>query len=408
MTYDTELNFFKKMVFNFNLDCKVVEEPFDAASATDKGLRQLLYQDFNYEKIVAEFSHTYEPRTIYRIHDRFYCHYFLLRLPDTKVLTYLILGPYLTEDITEAAILTMIDRFSLAPGLLPQLEKYYQDIPLISDGAIPLILVTTLAEQLWGDMDSFTMQDTQDLVNMDIEPVTSRPEGTEIEDTALAMRVLEKRYAAENQLMQAVAAGQLHRAEAFVSGPPFSWMENRAANPLRNAKNYTIILNTLLRKAAEAGAVHPLHIDSLSTRFARKIELAVSTKALSELHREMVHKYCILVKNHSIKGYSLLVQKTLTRIESDLTADLSLKSMAALLNVNSSYLSMLFKKETGSTLTDYVNHKRIEHAIFLLNSTSMQVQAVARLCGIPDVNYFTKLFRKLVGKTPTEYRGEIF
>lgn len=408
MTYDTELNFFKKMVFNFNLDCRVVEEPFDAESATDKGLRQLLYQDFDYEKIVAEFSHTYEPRTIYRIHDRFYCHYFLLRLPDTKVLTYLILGPYLTEDITEEAILTMIDRFSLAPGLLPQLEKYYQDIPLISDGAIPLILVTTLAEQLWGDMDSFTMQDTQDLVNMDIEPVTSRPEGTEIEDTALAMRVLEKRYAAENQLMQAVAAGQLHRAEAFVSGPPFSWMENRAANPLRNAKNYTIILNTLLRKAAEAGAVHPLHIDSLSTRFARKIELAVSTKALSELHREMVHKYCILVKNHSIKGYSLLVQKTLTRIESDLTADLSLKSMAALLNVNSSYLSMLFKKETGSTLTDYVNHKRIEHAIFLLNSTSMQVQAVARLCGIPDVNYFTKLFRKLVGKTPTEYRGEIF
>lgn len=408
MTYDTELNFFKKMVFNFNLDCKVVEEPFDAASATDKGLRQLLYQDFDYEKIVAEFSHTYEPRTIYRIHDRFYCHYFLLRLPDTEVLTYLILGPYLTEDITEEAILTMTDRFSLAPGLLPQLEKYYQDIPLISDGAIPLILVTTLAEQLWGDMDSFTMQDTQDLVNMDIEPVTSRPEGTETEDTALAMRVLEKRYAAENQLMQAVAAGQLHRAEAFVSGPPFSWMENRAANPLRNAKNYTIILNTLLRKAAEAGAVHPLHIDSLSTRFARKIELAVSTKALSELHREMVHKYCILVKNHSIKGYSLLVQKTLTRIESDLTADLSLKSMAALLNVNSSYLSMLFKKETGSTLTDYVNHKRIEHAIFLLNSTSMQVQAVARLCGIPDVNYFTKLFRKLVGKTPTEYRGEIF
>lgn len=408
MNYNAELNFFKKMVFNFNLDCKVVEEPFDAASATDKGLRHLLYQDFDYEKIAAEFSHTYEPRTIYRIHDRFYCHYFLLRLPDTDVLTYLILGPYLTEDITEAAILAMIERFSLAPGLLPQLEKYYQDIPLISDGAIPLILVTTLAEQLWGDMDSFTMQDTQDLVNMDIEPVTSRPEGAESEDTALAMRVLEKRYATENQLMQAVAAGQLHRAEAFVSGPPFSWMENRAANPLRNAKNYTIILNTLLRKAAEAGAVHPLHIDSLSARFARKIELAVSTKALSELHREMVHKYCILVKNHSTKGYSLLVQKTLTRIESDLTADLSLKSMAALLNVNSSYLSMLFKKETGSTLTDYVNHKRIEHAIFLLNSTRMQVQTIARLCGIPDVNYFTKLFRKLVGKTPTEYRGEIF
>ena len=87
----------------------------------------------------------------------------------------------------------------------------------------------------------------------------------------------------------------------------------------------------------------------------------------------MVHKYCLLVKNHSMKGYSLLIQKVLVRIDSDLTADLSLKTQAALLNVNASYLSTLFKKETGQTLTDYVNKKRVEHALFLLNSSSMQI-----------------------------------
>ena len=108
-----------------------------------------------------------------------------------------------------------------------------------------------------------------------------------------------------------------------------------------------------------------------------------------------------------MKGYSLLIQKVLVRIDSDLTADLSLKTQAALLNVNASYLSTLFKKETGQTLTDYVNKKRVEHALFLLNSSSMQIQTIAQCCGIPDVNYFTKIFKKYVGKTPKEYRDGI-
>ena len=113
------------------------------------------------------------------------------------------------------------------------------------------------------------------------------------------------------------------------------------------------------------------------------------------------------MQNHSMKGYSLLIQKVLTQIDSDLTADLSLNSQARLLNVNSSYLSTLFKKETGSTLTEYVNGKRIKHAVSLLNTTSMQIQAIAQYCGIPDVNYFTKTFKKYIGTTPKEYRDSI-
>ena len=108
-----------------------------------------------------------------------------------------------------------------------------------------------------------------------------------------------------------------------------------------------------------------------------------------------------------MKGYSLLIRKVLTQIDSDLTADLSLRTQAEQLNINSSYLSTLFKKETGTTLTEYVNRKRIEHAIFLLNTTNMKIQAIAQACGIPDVNYFTKIFKKQIGITPKDYRDNI-
>ena len=116
---------------------------------------------------------------------------------------------------------------------------------------------------------------------------------------------------------------------------------------------------------------------------------------------------CLLVKKHSSNNYSLPVQRVITYIDTDLTADLSLKALSDSLNINPSYLSTLFKKEMGMTLTNYVNKKRIEHAVYLLSSTDMQIQNIAQYCGIPDVNYFTKIFKKVMNKTPSEFKEEI-
>jgi len=87
--------------------------------------------------------------------------------------------------------------------------------------------------------------------------------------------------------------------------------------------------------------------------------------------------------------------------------DQTLNTHAALLNVSPSYLSTLFRKETGITLTEFVNRKRAEYGVLLLNTTSMQVQAIAQHCGISDINYFTRIFKKYIGKTPKEYRNSI-
>ena len=184
-------------------------------------------------------------------------------------------------------------------------------------------------------------------------------------------------------------------------------MEKRLSYPIRDIKNYTIILNTILRKSAEKGKVHPIHLDALSSQFAKEIENITSVKKGIELQKNMVEKYCLLVKKHSINHYSLPIQKVITYIDTDLTADLSLSALSNLLNLSPNYLSALFKKEAGTTLTNYVNTKRIEHAVYLLSSTDMQIQNIAQYCGIPDVNYFTKIFKKVMNKTPSEFKEDI-
>lgn len=121
---------------------------------------------------------------------------------------------------------------------------------------------------------------------------------------------------------------------------------------------------------------------------------------------EILHTYCRLVKRHSIKNYSPVVQKAIVKIEGDPSGDLGLAAMAKLSNVSTGYFSQLFKKETGRTLTEYVNHRRITLAKQLLKTTNLQIQTVAQHCGILDLHYFCRLFKKSVGKTPTQYRTD--
>ena len=140
---------------------------------------------------------------------------------------------------------------------------------------------------------------------------------------------------------------------------------------------------------------------------ARQLEKLHTVDEVLGMYNKMVHKYCLLVKNHNMTQYSQPVQSVILRVDTELSGDLSLSAHAESIGVNASYLSSLFKKETGQTLTEYVTRRRIDFAIFLLNTTDMQIQTIAQHCGIPDVNYFTRSFRKVAGLTPTEYRASI-
>jgi len=336
------------------------------------------------------------------------CRYILFQLPDAKEKVYAYIGPYTLTAISKSDILAVAEQYKLAPGNLTQVEQFYMDLPFITDDNPLLTLIYTLGEYLWNGSDNFSISDNFQFslqVSDDVIPI---PDIQTSEEALLSIQILEERYEVEQQLSQAVTGGHLHKAELALAKLTSRQFESRADNPIRDYRNYSIILNTILRKAAESAAVHPIQINEISSRYARKIELINSHFAFLTLIKEMVRKYCLMVKNHSLKGYSMLIRKAITTINYDLSADLSLKTQAKLLNVNPSYLSTLFKKETGFTLTEYVNRKRVEHAILLLNSTDMQIQTIALYCGIPDVNYFTKTFKKLIGKTPKEYREMIY
>lgn len=100
-----------------------------------------------------------------------------------------------------------------------------------------------------------------------------------------------------------------------------------------------------------------------------------------------------------------LVSRALNYMKANYSKDLTLKTVADELYISTWYLSKLLKKETGSTFIDLLNDMRIEEAKKLLLNPKHKIYEIAELVGFSDVAYFTKLFKRLTGLKPMEFRN---
>ncbi len=403
MFYKKELEFFKKSMENLKIRSSVITKK-EIPQDIDMGIRGLLNLTEDYNKFFGE-NLSFDKNEIKIISDMFMCNYIFIPLPESRPSSILVLGPYTKELITKNSINKKTVESALPSYINIQLEKFYGAVPYFPNDDTILSLANSFGELIFKSIESFTI--VQKHMEREVEiPVFSQNNNQNKEaEPWMTVQLLERRYAKENELIDAVSKGLSHKAEMiFANITPENALERRLTDSLRNTKNFLIILNTLLRKGAEQGKVHPFHIDVVSSDFALKIEATQSVEECGELLKYMVKKYCRLVNKHSQRNYSLLIQKVITQIESDIASDLSLNNLARIFEVNPSYLSSLFKKETGSTLTEYVNKQRIERAKELLASTNMQIQNIAQRCGMLDVNYFTKTFKKYTDLTPKKYR----
>ena len=220
-----------------------------------------------------------------------------------------------------------------------------------------------------------------------------------------SMELLERRYRDENALLAAVSRGDYDAAVRHLGRFSIKNFTPRTGELLRDVKNMLIVVNTLLRKAAESGGVHPVYIDQLSGALAVKIERVADTMEANRLGLEMLRRYCRLVRNDAHSGCSQAVQKTLSYISLHLSGELSLRSIAAALGFNATYLSAQFSRERGETLTAYIHTLRLQTARRLLDETDLPVAEVAARVGMVDVAYFSRLFKKKYGLSPLRYRA---
>ena len=403
MPYDTAFEFLRNIGKKFHLQITTVTPGEECTQSVDLGLRSFLGMEDRYDRLFRDFIAQLEDNTIYRLTDEFFCSYLILILPGTPRHTALIAGPYITFEIGREQFSAEAERLGVPPWMHKRMEDYYINIPVLQDTTMLLNFFTAFGETIWKEFRIVDIDHSAEFPPVQNLPIRNDDHSRQL---MMDMQIMQARYDSENELLQIVSRGQILRAERLLNGFIPTHFSQRTADPLRNIKNYCIIGNTLLRKAAEQGGVHPVYLDATSSDFAKRIESLPAVNAGEALFADMVRSYCRLVRKHTAQHYSPPVEKAVLFIDADLSRDLSLRSIAEEVSLSAGYLSTLFRQETGKTITEYVNEKRIEHAAALLRGSTLQVQTVAQYCGIPDVNYFTKIFKRYHSVTPREFRRQ--
>lgn len=102
-----------------------------------------------------------------------------------------------------------------------------------------------------------------------------------------------------------------------------------------------------------------------------------------------------------------VIAKAMSYIDQNYSNNISLNDVAESINMSYFYFSRLFKESTGKSFSDYLTEYRIDKSIELMRDEQLSIKQISYDIGYNDPNYFSKIFKKLKGITPTDYRGRM-
>lgn len=133
----------------------------------------------------------------------------------------------------------------------------------------------------------------------------------------------------------------------------------------------------------------------------------MGTDGFDEIKNWYIDKMKKAVSNISTAGKDHthhLIKKALDYIDAYYSKDISLDEISQELNISSYYFSKLFKEEKGEGFIEYLTRKRVDEAKELLKDPDKSIKEIGVACGYSDPNYFSRIFKKSTGMTPTEYK----
>jgi len=144
-------------------------------------------------------------------------------------------------------------------------------------------------------------------------------------------------------------------------------------------------------------------ISSLLTDIYIGLNKITKVEELKEWMYELTSKFYSILDEKSGDNYRLVIRKAVEYIDEHYSEDISAQKVAREVYLNANYFSHIFKKLKKESFTDYLNKVRIEKAKELLAGNLYKVYEVSSMVGYSDYKYFSMIFKKFVGVTPTEF-----
>ncbi len=188
----------------------------------------------------------------------------------------------------------------------------------------------------------------------------------------------------------------LNKIEQFISQSHQALTDPDVIKKKCAAIIYVLITNVLLINTGENTTYELEELIPALQMVGRSEAMRVWLKSLGRIYSA----YSDTIK----RRLSPSIQAAVKYINENYSSKISLSDIAKLVYLNSSYLSLLFKKETGMNFQKYIEMVRIEKARLLMQSGSMSISDIAGYVGFSNQNYFAKIFKQVTGTTPSSYK----
>lgn len=203
--------------------------------------------------------------------------------------------------------------------------------------------------------------------------------------------------------LEALDALQQHQADLVISDIKMPIMDGIGLAEQLALKSVNLILVSgyddfqFAQKAIRYGVkdflLKPVETEAMEDCLRRWIQA-------KETQEELIRADAPIIEADELSAIARVQQFVIANVHKEI----SLTDAATLVHLNPSYLSQLFKQQTGGKFVDFVIEMRMEEAKRLLMKTSLRVSEIAERLGYTDISYFSTTFKKLTSFSPLEYR----
>lgn len=177
-----------------------------------------------------------------------------------------------------------------------------------------------------------------------------------------------------------------------------------AQSEIRTMKNGMIVTVALLcRTAADLGA-NDIRCYALSDYYISQIEEIETRIDYDNLMQQIIRHYRDLVQENRCTNYSAVTSKAIRYIQSHLYEKCTLQQIAKAIPLSPEYLSAVFRRETGLTVTEFTLQEKINEAASILELGELTVTQVSDLMGFCNTSYFCRVFKARKGVPPSAFR----
>lgn len=384
----------------FKVSVIFLTPPYEDIAKIDMGMRAAVWTNYTDDNTKMHFLRNQQQSRILIVKSNLGFYNVLIIFEADTFPDFISIGPFRDEELSPNYFAQILKESHIAPVDAQSMRHIYESMPLVLVDAVVNVakhIITVFFPQfkdIVPEMLQYSEQNRAVDVNRDLLDNYSIEYAEQYQESLFSF-------------LGSIKCGDTDNSKRILQDliKNTNIIGNKS---MRDYKMLLLLLNDFCHMELLHTSVHPLHIIKLTTSLRTKIEDTTSSTKLEQIPNEICRKYCLLIKNYANPDSSRLTKDVISYIQLHMEEELSLSHLADHFHKNPSVLSNTFSKETGQTLTKFIQQTRVHEAVRLFNTTNLSVSEVAMIVGYPDFSYFSKVFSKIIGYSPREYKQQNF